>query len=110
MGRKSAKERRQEREEAHRRAWEEFYPRLQSVTSVHEAFALAASTVAPGAPGRAFFSNLIFFLQNLVLPAGAGPAELGQYRRLASIFFEEGALSAEIKSRIHAEVDARKEF
>lgn len=90
--RKTLGERRRESEEADQQAWATFYPRLQAIGSLREALLLAAATVAPGRPGRRYFSNLAFFLQSYAPPAGANALELNEYLRLLRAFNAEGAL------------------
>jgi hypothetical protein len=93
--RKTAAERRQEFDDAKRRAWNAFVPQLEAVTTYTEAMRLVAASPPPGAPGRTYFSNLAFFLQSFAPPAGAGGAEIAQYLRLLQAFESHGALTAD---------------
>lgn len=66
---------------------------------------LLSDSVAPGTPGRSYYSNLGFFMQTFSPPAGANAFELAQYRRLIALFENEGALKPGVRSRFEEALD-----
>ena len=84
--RKSAAQTRADQEEKAHRARAAFMAELRAAQTRKDAEALAFGAPRPDAPGRAFYSNLQFFLANSIPPRGASIAELAEYRRLAATF------------------------
>lgn len=98
--RKTVAERRQETDEAERRAWDSFIPRLRAVSSLKEALLLHAEPVGHDSPGRKFYSNFGFFMHYFAAPDGATLVELNEYLRLLDVFEAEGALAADKKKQL----------
>lgn len=98
--RKTVAERRQGADEAERRAWDYFIPRLRAVSSLKEALLLHAEPVGHDSPGRKFHSNFGFFMHHFAAPDGATLAELNEYLRLLDVFEAEGALAADKKKEL----------
>ena len=71
--------RRQDREE-----WARFSARVQAATSFRQANGIVDDPHAPrsGEPGGAYYSNLGFFLQHFIAPAGANVEEYRLYIEL----------------------------
>lgn len=82
--RKTVAERRREYAERERAEWEFFRERLAAATTLEAACRLFLHEAVPeGTPGRRYYSNLGFFLQQgLSIPDGAGAAELALYAGL----------------------------
>ena len=102
--RKSAAERRQEAYEREQQAWESFRPKLEAVNTVADAFTLLGDSVAPGSPGRGFYSNLGFFLQTFRPPAGANVHELSEYLRLIGLFDDDGVIKEGHREDLEAQL------
>jgi hypothetical protein len=98
--RKTVAERRQERDEAERQAWDYFLPELRAVTSMKEALMLHAAPVGHDSPGRKYYSNFGFFMHYFAAPDGANLTELTEYLRLVDVFDAEGALKAGARDQI----------
>lgn len=64
-----------ERDEAERRAWDVFEPKLASLQHFHEAQLPVSQGPRPNSPGRGYYSNLGFFLQDFTVPAGSSREE-----------------------------------
>ena len=79
--RKTKAQRKQERDDADRRAWDVFRPRLEALETYVDAKLLMAEAPRPDAPGRRYYSNLAFFLQTLVVPADSTYEERALYLR-----------------------------
>jgi hypothetical protein len=97
---KTAADRRNEQDEAERRCWAEFRPRLAAVQTFVEARLLAAETPPVGSAGRRFYSNLSFFLMAFEPPAGASHEEKRLYLQLVRRFDAAGALNPGARERI----------
>ena len=69
--RRTRDKREQERADADRRAWDRFRPRLESLSSFIEARLLVKQAPPPDSPGRRYYSNLGFFLQDFTVPSGS---------------------------------------
>lgn len=81
--RKTIAERRRERANAERQAWEVFREKLGAAATLADACSLFLQQAPPeGTPGRRYYSNLGFFLQGLSIPGGASAEELGMYAAL----------------------------
>ena len=93
--RKKVAERRQDYVDANERVWPTFRPRLEAATNLAEAMALLADAVPEGRPGRAYFSNLGFFLMNRTVPSGSNAQERGLYLQLVRRMRDAGDLLPE---------------
>jgi|SRR6266850_872986 len=81
--RRTKDEQRYEKEEAARKVGENFLPKLEACQTIADAIALRNEAVAEGKPGRAFYSNLGFFLINSFAPPdGATGREITAYIKL----------------------------
>jgi len=98
--RKTKAERQRERDEANHRVWEQFQPKLASLQSYEDGEKLVAEAPHPDAPGRGYYSNLAFFLQNLSFPNGAGYAERVLYVQFLERMDAAGQLGPEGKQKI----------
>jgi hypothetical protein len=98
--RKTVAEQRQEWDEAQERVWRTFRPRLDAATNVGEALAILASPVPEGRPGRRFYSNLGFFVQNLMVPNGATADERGLYLQLVRRMRDAGDMLPETCAKV----------
>lgn len=98
--RRTEKDRRRDREEAERLAWERFRPRLEGVKDYVEAKTLTLEAPPPDAPGRRFYSNLAFFLGDFAVPHGSSDAEKGLYIGLMERMDAAGNLKAGVKDRV----------
>ncbi len=67
--------------EADRRAWNHFRLRLESLNSFVEALLLIREAPPPDSPGRRYYSNLAFFLDEFTIPAGSSREEMELYLR-----------------------------
>ena len=90
--RKTKVEQAVEWEQAERRIWNEFRPKLADLKSYSEGRALLKESPLPDRPGRRFYSNLDFFLTNFVVPAGSNEEE----RRLYLQFIQRLVAAGEI--------------
>jgi hypothetical protein len=105
--RKTEAERRQEREDAKRRAADVFFPRLQQVATFREAMALALQAPAPDTPGRTHHTSLLFFLESFRPPMGASYAENAEYVVLARRLAAGGEITPETLAQIEHDFAAR---
>ncbi|HKP04350.1 MAG TPA: hypothetical protein VJU77_13440 [Chthoniobacterales bacterium] len=103
--RKTADERRAERDEAVWRAWNEFRPKLEAIQSYAEALNLVAHAPPVDTPGRPFYSNLGFFLQAFTPPLGATAREKSIYITLIKRMDATGELKAGEAPRIIAALE-----
>ncbi|MDQ3638996.1 MAG: hypothetical protein M3426_13555 [Actinomycetota bacterium] len=92
MARKTKTEREQERAVAEQRAWEELRPKLAALESFVDAKLLAGQSPPPDSPGRSYYSNLAFFLQEFVVPGGSSYEERLLYLRFIQRLDSAGAL------------------
>jgi hypothetical protein len=95
MARKSRKtkaERDRERSEVERRVWDEFRPRLDALQSYAEALQLVVELPPRDAPGRRYYSNLGFFLQEFTVPSDSSYAEKALYLQFIQRLDDPGAL------------------
>jgi hypothetical protein len=98
--RKTNAERRQERDAAERRCWDEFFPKLEAVQGFVEAMKLLNEAPPPDATGRRYYSNLGWFLRTYSVPDGASHEENAQYLRLLERFDAEGAIMAGMRGKL----------
>jgi len=90
--RKTRAEREHEWAQAERRVWEEFQPRLASLQTFEEAAELVLSAPPADSPGRRYYSNLGFFMQQFNVPNGANGTERHLYAQLIQRLDAAGAL------------------
>jgi hypothetical protein len=90
--RKTQAERENERAQADRQAWEEFEPRLAGLQTLEDAAQLVAEAPPVDYPGRGYYSNLGFFLQQFTVPNGSNGAERFLYARFIERLDAAGAL------------------
>jgi hypothetical protein len=93
-------ERRQEKYEAERQAWDFFLPKLRAVSSMKDALMLHAEPVGHESPGRKYYSNFGFFMHYFAAPDGANLTELKEYLRLIDVFDAEGAMKPEARDQV----------
>jgi hypothetical protein len=89
---KTKREREQEWANADRRAWEEFRPKLAALRSFVDAELLVTQSPPPDSPGRRYYSNLDFFLQDFTFPGGSSAAERSLYLQFVQRLDTAGAL------------------
>lgn len=92
--RKTKREREQEWANAERRAWEEFRPKLAALRSFIDAEILVTQAPPPDTPGRRYYSNLGFFLQEFTVPGGSSNAERSLYLQFIEHIGKGGELKA----------------
>jgi hypothetical protein len=92
MPRKTRAERERERAEAEWRAWEEFRAKLAALESYVDAKLLVAQSPPPDSPGRSYYSNLAYFLQEFAVPAGSSHEERTLYLQFVRRLDSAGAL------------------
>ncbi len=73
--RKTKAQRDHEHHEAEQHVWDAFRPKLDALQSFPEALKLVAEASPPNAAGRRYYSNLGFFLQSFIVPAGSSYEE-----------------------------------
>ncbi len=79
MGTRTRRERQAEDDAARRHAWTTFHDKVQAAPGFTEAEAILRSAPPQGHPGRKYYSNLGFFLQQFTLPNGANIEEIQLY-------------------------------
>ncbi|MFN0177169.1 MAG: hypothetical protein ACKVZ0_00080 [Gemmatimonadales bacterium] len=104
--RKTVAERRQERDEAQRLAWEVFRPLLKRVQTYVEALALVHGGPGPDQPGRRYYSNLAFFLQTFAPPGDSSHDEKALYLELIGRFDAEGAIKPGLRVGLEEQMRA----
>jgi hypothetical protein len=104
--RKTKAEQRAEQNDAERSAWEEFSPKLAAARSYVEARLLLRDMPRPDAPGRCFYTNLVHFLDNFSVPAGASYEEDALYLRLIERLAAARELKPEARERVAKELRA----
>jgi hypothetical protein len=77
--RRTKAERDQVWEDAERRVWDQFRFRLEATSSFVDAQRLIKEAPPPDVPGRRYYSNLGFFLQNFTVPEGSSYQEKELY-------------------------------
>lgn len=82
----------EKRLEADKREWETFAAALEKANTFADAKVLTTRTPQEGRPGRHFYSNLAFFLQDFTVPGSADVAEKALYIRLMKRMDESGSL------------------
>ena len=104
----------QERADAERRVWNHFRSRLESLNSFVEALRLVGETPPPDSPGRAYYSNLSFFLQNFTVPAGSSYEERELYLRFIQRLDAADALKSgaaqQIQDNLRRSMDAQESW
>ncbi|MGB7922015.1 MAG: hypothetical protein WCF57_02090 [Pyrinomonadaceae bacterium] len=100
MARKTKAQRDHEWREAERREWETFRPKLDALQSYAEARQLVAEAPPPDAPGRRYYSNLGFFLQNFTVPMGSSYAERALYLQFIQRLDADGALKPGVRQQV----------
>jgi hypothetical protein len=98
--RKTKAEREAEWDDAERKEWDFFIPKLRAAKGLADAMLLAHTGVREGEPGRRYYSNLATFLQNFFPPAGADAVELSAYVDLIAKLDAEGVLKPGAKDSI----------
>jgi hypothetical protein len=81
-----------EEPELDQQAWEDFLPKLAAAQTYRDALRLWDQAPREGAPGRRYYSNLGFFLQNFAVPEGSNSEERRHYVRLIKRMDAEGWL------------------
>jgi hypothetical protein len=81
-----------ERNEAERREWDTFRPKLDALQTFADAKQLMAEAPRPDAPGRSYYSHLGFFLQAFTVPMGSSYAERTLYLQFIQRLDAAGAL------------------
>ncbi len=107
--RKTEAQRRADRDDAVRQAWQYFRPQLEAVRSYVDAQRLVNDAPIESAPGRQFYSNLGFFLQSFARPGGASSAECALYLALLPHLEAEGAIKPDDRRLLEAELRASLE-
>lgn len=102
--RKTRAEREQERIDAEQRAWEEFRPKLSALQSYIEAKMLVAQAPRPDSPGRRYYSNLAFFLQDFTVPTDSSSAEKSLYLQLIQRMDSARALKPGVGQKVKEEL------
>jgi hypothetical protein len=92
MPRKTKAERNAEYERERRRHWEDFREKLRAAKSFLDAKILVAQAPREGSPGRAFYSNLGFFLGEFTMPGSASAEERQLYKELLRRMDADGNL------------------
>jgi hypothetical protein len=103
--RKTVDERRAERDESDRRAWDEFRPKLEAIQSYVGALNLVAHAPPVDTPGRPFYSNLGFFPPAFTPPLGATAHEKTIYITLIQRMDAKGELKPGEAPRIIAALE-----
>ena len=100
-GRKTSGERRSELEESELKAWENFKRRLSAINGVAQALELSMSTRGESFPGRQYYSNFAFFMQNaFAIPGGSNSEERELYRELLERLEAGGSVKEGTADRI----------
>ncbi len=84
------------------RVWNDFVAKLAGLKTFEEAKRLVASAPPPGAPGRPFYSNLGFFLQQFTVPDGSGTTERSLYLAFIQRLDDAGELNPGARAQIEA--------
>lgn len=100
--RKTAAEKRMEKDDDVYRAKRQFLKELQQVQCVADAWKLVNTYISPQSLTRPFHSNFAFFMDQIKLPNGASSEELIEYKRIVSCFRQEGSLGEEILATFEA--------
>lgn len=82
------------------RSWDLFRERLSALCSYSDALGLLADAPPPRSPGRRYYSNLGFFLQEFTSPAAASQAENILYLKLIQRLDITGDLKPGARERI----------
>jgi hypothetical protein len=107
--RKTSSERRAEREGVERFAWIDFEAKLAAVKTIREAQILKAPP--PDSPGRPFYTNLAFFLNNsFAIPDGCNLEEIRAYIKLIERLDAAGQLKPDVGTRVIASLKKRLSF
>jgi hypothetical protein len=93
--------------EADRRVWDRFRARLEGLTSFPEAQLLVDEALPPDSPGRRYYSNLGFFLQDFTVPAGSSYAEKELYLQFIQRLNATGALKPGAAQRLRMSYGVR---
>ena len=102
--RKTYADRQRERDEADRRAWDDFRPKLDALKTHAEALDLMAKGPSPGEPGRHYYSNLGFFLEAFIVPMGSNHTEKALYLQFIQRLDAAGALKPEAGQKVIEEL------
>jgi hypothetical protein len=102
--RKTNADRQRERDEADRRAWDVFRPKLDALQTYAEAMELAAKRPRPDEPGRRYYSNLDFFLGSFIVPMGTSHTEKALYLQFIERLDVAGALKAGAGQKVAEEL------
>jgi hypothetical protein len=102
--RKTKAERDSERAEAERLAWEQFRPRLEALQSYEDALRLVNQAPPPDSPGRRYYSNLGFFLQNFTPPMGSSSSEKSLYLKFIQKLGSAGALKPGTQQKVEEDL------
>jgi hypothetical protein len=78
--------------ELDQQAWEDFLPKLAAAQTYRDALRLWDQAPRESAPGRRYYSNLGFFLQNFGVPEGSSSEERRHYVRLIKRMDADGWL------------------
>ena len=93
-------------DEAQQRAWEHFRARLEAATCLADAMKLYSDAPPPDSPGRAYYSNLGFFLlhSSFAIPGGADLSERTMYLALVEQMAARGEIKPDVGKRVQQEL------
>lgn len=101
---KTREEKAAEVAEAKARCWEHFHHKLRAVQSMAGAVELVSEAPPVGAPGRRYYTNLVYFLENFMPPGDANAVELGLYVQLIQHPDSLQKLKPEIREKAEKEL------
>ena len=94
MARRRTAEREAKVSNAERRAWEQFRPKLEALTTLAEAMLLLKSAPPVGSPGLRYYSNFSAFLHDVhTIPADSSYDEKALYLKFIQQLDAAGALT-----------------
>ncbi len=102
--RRTKADRARERAEIEHRAWDQFAPKLDALQSYADAQNLVSEAPRPDSPGRRYYSNLGFFLQAFMIPAGSSQAEKALYLQFIQRLDAAGELKPGTGQRVQEEL------
>ncbi len=98
--RKTKAEQRQEWDNADRRHWEQFRSKLEAAKCFADARKILSESPLPDAPGRRYYSNLGFFLQEFHPPANSTYLEKDLYIQFIRRMDSTGDLKPGVKEQV----------
>jgi hypothetical protein len=90
--------------EADRRVWDQFRSRVEALTSFPEGHVLVGEAPPPDSPGRRYYSNFGFFLQEFTIPEGSSYAEKELYLRFIERLNDAGELKPGVGQKVQEEL------